>query len=116
MKKSKIQYKRWGISIGIIMLEGYMVFVWSKMLLQNNQTIQILIQKGDILEEKTVSSPIIREIPQKGEYSFVASKRGTYYYPLNCSKARTLSTKNMLYFKDKMSAEQAGYKAHKDCF
>ena len=52
---------------------------------------------------------------QVQDHAFVASKRGTYYYPVGCSRARTLSVKNMLYFKDISAAEAAGYKAYSGC-
>lgn len=59
--------------------------------------------------------PIGQESTQVPEHAFVASKRGKYYYPSLCSKAKSLSIKNMLYFKDISAAEAAGYQAYSGC-
>ena len=47
--------------------------------------------------------------------AFVASKKGTYFYPISCSRAKSLSSKNTLYFKDISAAEAAGFKAFSGC-
>lgn len=42
---------------------------------------------------------------------FVASKRGTKYYPAGSPSAQRLSSANVLYFRDAAAAEAAGYVA-----
>jgi hypothetical protein len=65
--------------------------------------------------ESSSKSPSIPDTSQLEQKPFVASKRGKYYYPSNCAKAKALSVNNMLYFKDKMSAEGAGFVAYLGC-
>ena len=40
---------------------------------------------------------------------YVASSRGKYYYPSNCSLAKNLSAKNLLTFSTEEEAKSAGY-------
>jgi hypothetical protein len=111
-KKSKKVALGWGIFIGGL----YMVFVFGNILQSEVSTIQILRSEIKSEGQKVIFETKTQETEVPKDFSFVASKRGTYYYPINCSRAQTLSVKNMLYFKDKTDAERAGYKAHKDCF
>ena len=46
---------------------------------------------------------------------YVASSRGKYYYPDNCSLAKTLSPKNLLKFNTAKEAEDAGYILNSHC-
>ncbi len=115
-KKSKKAAQMWGIFIGVGLVGVYMIFVLNALVKKESSTIQIIRQahlntvgQGSVMDG-------FGQKEQSSDLSFVASKRGVYYYPINCSKAKALSTKNMLYFKDKIDAEHAGYKAHKDCF
>jgi hypothetical protein len=41
---------------------------------------------------------------------FVASKRGTYYYPVSSKEAERLVPENRLYFRTEQEAKNAGYK------
>ena len=41
---------------------------------------------------------------------FVASKKGTKYYPVGSASAGNLSVANRIYFPDAQAAEQAGYR------
>ena len=52
---------------------------------------------------------------QLDSYLFVASKRGKYYYPINCSLAQQLSKQNKVYFKSKKEAEAKGYQFNQKC-
>lgn len=115
LKKSKKTYIQWGTALCLTLIILYMSFVFAQKL-KNTPTIQYI--KKDLIEQdqnisKNVQTPLD---PEKGDYLYVASKKGTYYYPKNCSKAKALSIKNMLYFKDKTTAEGAGYKPHTSCF
>jgi hypothetical protein len=46
---------------------------------------------------------------------FVASSRGKYYYPVDCSLAQNLSEKNKIYFSTKEEAESRGYLKNTRC-
>jgi hypothetical protein len=114
-KKSKETYIRWGTGIVSTLIGIYIIFVWGRVLTQDVQTLQISRNSSSKTEnvlEKENSEPTKL---QEGDYAFVASKKGQYYYPKTCNKAKTLSAKNMLYFKDKISAEGAGFKAYLGC-
>lgn len=45
----------------------------------------------------------------------VASKKGTKYYLLSCSGAKTISPENKITFSDPKAAEKAGYTPAKNC-
>ena len=114
-KKSKEIIKKWGIVLGWGIALTYGYFVWTQILLLEQKTLQIV--RAQVVESVTVSKSDaqVKKEEEKGDYLFVASSRGKYYYPKNCSRAKSLSVQNMLYFKDKMSAEAAGYIAHSAC-
>lgn len=93
----------------------YVCFILGRLHQSNQFTIQIIRKEviSTSFEEPTLEA-------KEGnifnpQFPFVASKRGIYYYPVNCSKAKALSIKNMLYFKGKMEAEVVGYKPHSGC-
>ena len=114
-KKSKILYAQWAILTLITILGLYMGFVWNKILLREFNTIQILRLENrvgvfNIQEMMTISPNTILL-----ENQYVASKKGKYFYPSNCSKAKSLSIKNMLYYKDKMTAQASGYIEYLGC-
>ncbi len=89
-----------------------MFYVQKMLLFHQNQTIQFI--RND--REEVLLPNNNQTIDKTGQYPFVASKRGVYYYPINCPKAQGLSSKNTLYFKDKIAAEDAGYKPNSSCF
>ncbi len=114
-EKSKTEYTKWGIMSFTVLLCTYMCFVWTKVLLRESDTIQII--RGESAKSTNVST-------EKGsngsnlllvQNQYVASKKGKYFYPSNCPKAQALSVKNMLYYKDKMSATLAGYIEYLGC-
>ena len=99
------------IGTGLSVMGIYCLFIYSKILKMNVQTIQIV-------QKKALPEPLAQQSSryiQNTEYTFVASKRGKYYYPKKCDRVKSLSIQNMLYFKDKMSAEAAGFKAFLGC-
>jgi hypothetical protein len=101
-----------GLLLGLgLVLAGYAQFVFIGGVSGHPQTLHIV--KGNVSE--TVFQPIGVGETSAPQHPFVASKRGTYYYPSSCSRARTLSVKNMLYFKDISAAEAAGYKPYSGC-
>jgi hypothetical protein len=115
MKKSK------SLMIGGVVLLScfYVMYIFGQIHLKNRETIQII----SAINQTNTSPVSFKEGLGQGkqntgaptDYLFVASSRGKYYYPKNCSRAKSLSVKNMLYFKDKLSAEQAGYLAYLGC-
>lgn len=52
----------------------------------------------------------VRTIVAPSWASFVASKRGTKYYPVHSSQAQGLSPENRVYFRTVEEAEKAGYR------
>jgi hypothetical protein len=114
-EKSKKACRDGGIFVLLGVSALYCLFVWSKILKEDLVTIQIVRSEAFFEVKDAVKSEAFVEKGVEGEFAFVASKKGVYYYPINCSRAKILSVKNMLYFKDKMSAEQAGYKAYSGC-
>lgn len=114
-EKSKKVYLRWGIVTLCNLAFLYMVFIWSGQMKQVS-TLQITHVQQKLIDINIKKEASISENSQKGEYLYVASKKGKYYYPKNCPKAKVLSTKNMLYFKDKMSAEGSGFRPYLGCF
>lgn len=115
LQKSKIG--QGGVFLGSVLVSFYVLWVFSQVLLGSRETLQIVkstpkySQSTPIEPQKTPVVPAV----SGGEYQFVASKRGKYYYPKSCSKAKSLSIANMLYFKDKIAAEAAGYVPHSGC-
>ena len=72
-----------------------------------------MIIEKDLLWEKEAEAKITTEDSllnqEQTENRFVASSRGKYYYPVNCSLANNLSEKNKIYFSSKEEAESRGY-------
>jgi hypothetical protein len=117
-EKSKKTYIRWGTLLLTGFLGLYLFFIWTQIQIHSGETLQVIRNAsfGTLLGAETVEkNPLSTSDQPVGEHAFVASKRGKYYYPKACSKAKTLSVKNMLYFKDKMSAEAAGFSAYSGC-
>ncbi len=73
-----------------------------------------IISRPPIIIEKelitSIDEPITDEttITAK-EFSFVASSRGKYYYPVDCNLANSLKEENRIYFKTQQEAENRGY-------
>ena len=104
-----------------IMATGAILYFWwlgTHLLIFDTSTIQIIHktehQKAQITDQTSLISQKT-ENSVEGEYLFVASSRGKYFYPKDCSRARSLSIKNMLYFKDKMTAQGQGYVEYSGC-
>ncbi len=114
-EKSKKQYRKWGILTFVVLVELYLGYVWSNILLRQTSTLQLKRSETASFSILVGVEPVLAENVQLSENPYVASKKGKYYYPSNCSKAKALSVKNMLYYKDKMSAEAAGYKEYLQC-
>jgi hypothetical protein len=64
------------------------------------------------LNEESAAS---NQLTTKRQSLFVASSRGKYYYPVDCSLAQNLSEKNKIYFQSKEEAESRGYIQNTKC-
>ncbi len=115
LEKSKA-YIKWLIITVTALFYLYFNFVFIRIVLRDRQTLQIIHSENTNFEQNLEKNITSDKVLPKGDYAFVSSKRGKYYYPISCSKSKTLSVQNMLYFKDKMSAESAGFKAYLGCF
>jgi len=67
----------------------------------------LIIEKELItsIEEHTIE----KTITEPKEFPFVASSRGKYYYPVDCSLANGLKEENRIYFRTQQEAENNGY-------
>lgn len=115
LKKSKKHYKKWGIRAIIYILISYMMYIGIQIKFYDQRTVQIIRKNEQDKEVNFDKTNSFNNREQISDFLFVASKRGKYYYPIKCNKAQGLSPKNMLYFKDKTSAEDAGYKMISGC-
>ncbi len=90
----KFCQKELGINISGILTLGFVfslgVIVGGKFFVRP----PIIIEK-DLLTDLT---PITQEKEQKG---YVASSKGKYYYPIDCTLAKNLSEKNKIFFNTK---------------
>jgi len=69
----------------------------------------MIIEKELLLDLETSLAEVETKNESLQEFSYVASSRGKYYYPINCSLANTLKEENKIYFKSKEEAESRGY-------
>ncbi len=77
-----------------------------------------LISRPPMIINKELLIPAVTSTTIKvtdKQFSYVASKRGKYYYPLDCPLAAGLSEKNKIYFKNKEEAETEGYQFNSRC-
>jgi len=75
----------------------------------------MIIEKDLILDlEKALMEIEVKNESLK-EFPYVASSRGKYYYPVDCSLANTLKEENKIYFKSQEEAESRGYVYNTRC-
>ena len=115
-KKSKSYYKSVLTGIFVFSIGLYGLYITKNREERIHSTIQIIRSNQSNSLKETLVEQTNEGNSQKEGFLFVASKRGVYYYPIKCSKAQALSVKNMLYFKDKLAAEAAGFKQYLGCF
>ncbi|MEN9921035.1 MAG: hypothetical protein RLZZ517_13 [Candidatus Parcubacteria bacterium] len=115
-RKSKEVCLVWSSVALAVLVLVYLLYVAEMISIHKQSTIQIIRNTSNFESRVGVeeSNPQVSSL--QDDFVFVASKKGVYYYPINCNKAQALSVKNMLYFKDKMTAEGAGYKPYLGCF
>lgn len=67
----------------------------------------------------TANEPVAASAPdgsaRKPAGSFVASKTGTKYYPIDCSGVSRIKTENRIYFASEKEAEEKGYTRTETC-
>ena len=73
-----------------------------------------IISRPPLIIEKElitrIEEPTIEKITtEPKEFPFVASSRGKYYYPVDCSLANGLKEENRIYFKTQQEVENNGY-------
>lgn len=51
----------------------------------------------------------------ESKFSFVASKNGTKYYPINCKSASRIKEGNKVYFTDEQEAKDSGLERSSTC-
>lgn len=106
--------KKWLFIIGEILLLNLIFslgfIVGSKIFLRPPLIIdkELLID----LNENTTKTTNINTSQAK---LFVASSKGKYYYPLDCSLAQNLKEENKIYFSSKEEAEKSGYIYNEKC-
>ena len=69
----------------------------------------MIIEKELVLDLETELAEIETKNESPKEFPYVASSRGKYYYPVDCSLANTLKEENKIYFKTSQEAESRGY-------
>jgi len=79
-----------------------------------------IISRPPLIIEKElitrIEEPTIKKITtEPKEFPFVASSRGKYYYPVDCSLANGLKEENRIYFKTQQEAENNGYVYNTRC-
>lgn len=99
----------------VFLIFGYSTFVIHQILRRQTETFQIIHQSSTKIEQLTDQNQTKLILSPKVDLSFVASSRGKYFYPSSCTKAQSLSIKNMLHFKDKSSALTAGFIEYMGC-
>lgn len=67
------------------------------------------VEKDLILDLKTHLSETENASQYSSDQAFVASSRGKYYYPVDCSLANGLKEENKIYFRTREEAESRGY-------
>jgi hypothetical protein len=75
----------------------------------------IAIEKELIINLKESLAEIEAKNESLREFSYVASSRGKYYYPIDCNLANNLKEENKIYFKTKEEAEDKGYIYNTKC-
>ena len=75
----------------------------------------IIIEKELILDLEQGLAQIEAKKEAQKEFPFVASSRGKYYYPVECSLANSLKEENKIYFKSQEEAEANGYTYNTRC-
>lgn len=83
---------------------------------QNDGQVSIIYPAGDQVANTIQASP--KPAPKAGDMgsnSFVASNKGSKYYPISCSAADSLKEENKVYFSTETEAQTAGYTKSSSC-
>lgn len=84
-------------------IDGEVRLFVNKKMVPPNETGDFTVPAGALLYDF-----ITVEVP--GGMDFVASKKGTKYYPVNSAQGQQLAPENRVYFKTAEEAEKYGYK------
>jgi hypothetical protein len=106
--------KDWFWIIGEILLISFVFslgFIWGGKIINRpamviDKELIVNLDESTTTASQKISSP---------NTIFVASSKGKYYYPLDCSLAENLSEKNKIYFQTKEEAEAKGYLQNSQC-
>ncbi len=74
-----------------------------------------LVIDKELIVNLNEESSASNQLTTKDQSLFVASSRGKYYYPVDCSLSQNLSEKNKIYFSTKEEAEAKGYIYNTKC-
>ncbi|MFA5722050.1 MAG: hypothetical protein WC940_00410 [Candidatus Paceibacterota bacterium] len=75
----------------------------------------MIIEKELILNLEESLAEVEAKNESLKEFSYIASSRGKYYYPIDCGLAKNLKEENKIYFKTKEEAEDKGYIYNTKC-
>lgn len=125
------QYRKKLVFIGIIALShvtsfylGYVAYAES---IPDSSPVVIQCTQEDFLQPEAITEAQIPSTPSadtltkgstknsSGSGSFVASKNGTRYYPVQCAGAKRIKEENKVWFKTKAAAEATGLTLAQGC-
>ena len=109
--KNNQRFIRFGLFICVFSCFWFLFgFCVGKKLIQKDNILIYgnVLKVSDILGNNGAVEENKKEIINENIY-YVASSRGKYYYPNNCSLADSLSPKNLLKFNTEEEAKKAGY-------
>ncbi len=83
--------------------------------IEYKDTVANVVSASDpVPESLKITSTQKQTAPTDGK-NFVASSRGSKYYPVSCSAGKKLKMENRIYFKTSSEAEAAGYTLSASC-
>ena len=99
-----------------ILALGFLVGLGIGLLINNNESSQIIIDKNAKIGLPAQNGgQIIGENNYKILGNFLASINGKAYYPKDCAAANRIKEENRIWFNTKEEAEAQGYKPAQNC-
>jgi len=100
----------------VILALGFLVGLGIGLLINNNESSQIIIDKNAKIGLPAQNGgQIIGENNYKILGNFLASINGKAYYPKDCAAANRIKEENRIWFNTKEEAEAQGYKPAQNC-
>ncbi len=104
----------------LFLISGFLIlsFVFAFGMIVGGKLLQrpaLIIEKDLLINLEEQPITVEKEKNNSQESGYVASSRGKYYYPIDCSLAKDLSEKNKIYFQSKEEAEERGYIYNSRC-